>query len=69
MATMGTVNMDMRSFHLNFEVNALQVRTESVKRMVADYERDQQYTTQIVYEKFMNKCVIKRMLESGARLQ
>lgn len=68
MATIGTANMDMRSFHLNFEVNALLVRTESVKRMVADYERDLQYTTQIVHEKFMNKRVTKRMLESGARL-
>jgi cardiolipin synthase len=60
--------MDMRSFHLNFEVNALLLQTESVTRIVADFERDLLSTTQIVQETFMNKRMVVRMLESAARL-
>ncbi|WP_379130015.1 cardiolipin synthase [Paenibacillus sp. sgz500958] len=67
-ATIGTANMDMRSFHLNFEVNALLLQTESVKRIVADFERDLLSTTQIVEEKFMDKKLYQRLLESAARL-
>ncbi|MDH6371117.1 cardiolipin synthase [Paenibacillus sp. VTT E-133280] len=67
-ATIGTANMDMRSFHLNFEVNALLLQTESVTRIVADFERDLLSTTQIVQETFMNKRMVVRMLESAARL-
>lgn len=67
-ATIGTANMDMRSFHLNFEVNALLLQTESVSRIVADFERDLLSTRQIVHETFMNKRLLERMLESAARL-
>lgn len=67
-ASIGTANMDMRSFHLNFEVNALLVRTGSVKTMVKDFERDLKSTTRINEEKFVNKRVIVRFLESAARL-
>lgn len=67
-ATIGTANMDMRSFHLNFEVNALLVETESVLQMVQDFERDLQFATLIDQDKFMNKPIIFRLLESGARL-
>lgn len=67
-ATIGTANMDMRSFHLNFEVNALLVETESVQQMVNDFERDLQYTNLIDRDTFMNKRIIVRLLESGARL-
>lgn len=67
-ATIGTANMDMRSFHLNFEVNALLLQTESVSRIVADFERDLLSTRQIVHETFMNKRLLERLLESAARL-
>ncbi|WP_410512661.1 cardiolipin synthase [Paenibacillus sp. BR2-3] len=67
-ATIGTANMDMRSFHLNFEVNALLLQTDSVKRIVADFERDLLSTRQIVEETFMDKRLHERLLESAARL-
>ena len=67
-ATIGTANMDMRSFHLNFEVNALLLQTESVARIVADFERDLLSTNLIVHETFMDKRVMVRLLESAARL-
>lgn len=67
-ATIGTANMDMRSFHLNFEVNALLLQTDSVARIVSDFERDLLSTRQIVHENFMNKRFVERLLESAARL-
>lgn len=67
-ATIGTANMDMRSFHLNFEVNALLVETESVQQMVQDFERDLKFAALIDQDKFMNKPIVHRLLESGARL-
>ncbi|MCM3338644.1 cardiolipin synthase [Paenibacillus sp. MER TA 81-3] len=67
-ATIGTANMDMRSFHLNFEVNAILMRTDSVAALVEDFERDLQYTTPIEEEEFAHKKMITRFLESAARL-
>jgi cardiolipin synthase len=67
-ASVGTANMDMRSFHLNFEVTALLVRTESVQKMVSDFERDLTFTSRIDSERFARKKVLVRFLESAARL-
>lgn len=67
-ATVGTANMDMRSFHLNFEVNALLVRTDSIAQMVKDFERDLLSTKQIEYKEFMEKKLFVRFMESAARL-
>ncbi|CAM2928153.1 cardiolipin synthase [Paenibacillus sediminis] len=67
-ATVGTANMDMRSFHLNFEVNALLIGTASVQKMVADFKRDLLNTRLINPKEYRNKKLVKRLLESGARL-
>ena len=68
MASIGTANMDMRSFHLNFEVSALLVETESVQQVVNDFERDLNNAALIDQDSFMNKGMVIRLLESGARL-
>lgn len=67
-ASIGTANMDMRSFHLNFEVTALLVRTESVQKMVTDFERDLTFTSKIDSEEFARRKVLVRFMESLARL-
>ncbi|GAA0138209.1 cardiolipin synthase [Paenibacillus sp. YSY-4.3] len=67
-ATVGTANMDMRSFHLNFEVNALLVQSDSIAQMVKDFERDLLFTKQIEYKAFMEKRLFVRFMESAARL-
>lgn len=67
-ATIGTANMDMRSFHLNFEVNALLIRTESVEQLTREFQQDLESAVQILDEQFANKKVITRFLESAARL-
>ena len=68
MATIGTTNLDMRSFHLNFEVNALLVRTRSVEQLVRNYERDLLSTRLMDKEQFLRRRVTARFMESVARL-
>ncbi|SDG53981.1 cardiolipin synthetase 2 [Fontibacillus panacisegetis] len=67
-ATIGTANMDMRSFHLNFEVNALLVQTDSIATLVKEFERDLLFAKMIDKETFMNKKIFVRFMESAARL-
>jgi len=67
-ASIGTANMDMRSFHLNFEVNAFLYGTQSVKRLVEDFEADLEHAPMIDKKRFAKKRYGVRMLESAARL-
>ncbi|MNE04197.1 Major cardiolipin synthase ClsA [compost metagenome] len=67
-ATIGTANMDMRSFHLNFEVNALLVQTDSIATLVKEFERDLLFAKMIDMEEFVNKKIFIRFMESAARL-
>ncbi|MNR68475.1 putative cardiolipin synthase YwiE [compost metagenome] len=60
--------MDMRSFHLNFEVSALLVQSDSVRKIVEDFERDLHSTKLIERKAFMKKRVVVRLMESAARL-
>ncbi|MDQ0215657.1 cardiolipin synthase [Oikeobacillus pervagus] len=68
LASIGTANMDMRSFHLNFEVNAFLYHTESNKSLVKEYERDLIYSKEIVLEQFRKRHLGHRLLESTSRL-
>jgi len=68
LASIGTSNMDMRSFHLNFEVNAFLFRTESTQKLVREYANDLQFSKKIELEKFQQRHIGYRLLESTARL-
>ncbi|OIJ10435.1 cardiolipin synthase [Anaerobacillus alkalilacustris] len=67
-ASIGTANMDMRSFHLNFEVNAFLYKTKSVHTLVSDYIYDMEHSTIISYEQFQKRSILKRIVESTSRL-
>lgn len=67
-ASIGTANMDMRSFHLNFEVNAFLYRTKSVTTLVSDYIFDLEHSRQIDYELFKKRPIFHRVIESTSRL-
>ncbi|MQL30762.1 cardiolipin synthase, partial [Escherichia coli] len=45
LASIGTANMDMRSFHLNFEVNAFLYQTPSVQTLVDDFINDFEHSS------------------------
>ncbi|WP_017726937.1 cardiolipin synthase [Halalkalibacterium ligniniphilum] len=67
-ASIGTSNMDMRSFHLNFEVNAFLYRTKSVTTLVSDFVYDLEYSNQLSFELFKNRPLFYRVIESTSRL-
>lgn len=68
LASIGTSNMDMRSFHLNFEVNAFLYRTRSTQFLVNDFMNDLEESSEIELETFRKRPFLKRMMESTARL-
>nr|WP_263328324.1 cardiolipin synthase [Neobacillus sp. Marseille-Q6967] len=67
-ASIGTSNMDMRSFHLNFEVNAFLFRTNSTQKLVAEYLNDLEYAIQLDIDAFNKRHIGLRLLESTSRL-
>ncbi len=68
LASIGTSNMDMRSFHLNFEVNAFLYRTKSTQKLVTEYLNDLKDSEQLDLEIFRERNLGIRLLESTARL-
>ncbi|WP_313800669.1 cardiolipin synthase [Cytobacillus sp.] len=68
LASIGTSNMDMRSFHLNFEVNAFLYRTRSTQKLVKEYINDLKNSRKIDISKFKKRHIGYRMIESTSRL-
>lgn len=68
LASIGTSNMDMRSFHLNFEVNAFLYNTKSTKKLVEGYLQDIEDSTLLQVEDFNKRHLGYRLLESLSRL-
>lgn len=68
LASIGTSNMDMRSFHLNFEVNAFLFRTKSTQKLVAEYINDLEYAKELELTSFNKRHIGLRLIESTARL-
>jgi cardiolipin synthase A/B len=67
-ASIGTSNMDMRSFHLNFEVNAFLYRTGSTQKMVNDFLKDLLESREIHIETFSQRHLGLKIMESTCRL-
>ncbi|MCD8508553.1 MAG: cardiolipin synthase [Bacillus sp. (in: Bacteria)] len=67
-ASIGTANMDMRSFHLNFEANAFLYQTRSVETLVSDFVYDMEHSTVIRLSVFKNRSLLQKLIESTSRL-
>lgn len=67
-ASIGTANMDMRSFHLNFEVNVFLFGTSSIRDLVAHYEEDLEESEKISAVQYHKRGYWERTKESFARL-
>lgn len=68
LASIGTSNMDMRSFHLNFEVNVFLYRTRSTQKLVSEYGNDLQLSKEIEMNHFKKRHIGYRLIESMSRL-
>lgn len=67
-ATVGSTNMDFRSFEHNFEVNAFIYNSDFAKRSREIYVNDMQTCYELTLEKWEKRSVWKRITESFVRL-
>ena len=66
--SIGTANFDIRSFKLNFEVNAIIYDTEITKNYEKIFLEDEKVCIPLDKNEFNNRGVIKRFMESIIRL-
>lgn len=64
----GTANMDIRSFALNFEVNAVIYNPEKAAEMERIFKEDLKYCTQITRDKYAGRNLRVRLKEQVCRL-
>ncbi|MDD2401230.1 MAG: cardiolipin synthase [Clostridia bacterium] len=67
-SSIGSANMDQRSFNLNFEVNALIYDKATAKKLEENFLNDLKTANMIELEKFSARPLNKRFIESIAKL-
>lgn len=67
-ASVGTANMDIRSFQLNYEVNAFMYDAATADRLERDFAQDLSDSIRFSLEDYNSRSILKRAKESGARL-
>jgi cardiolipin synthase len=67
-ASVGTANMDIRSFKHNFEVNAILYGREAVQKLTDQFKQDIRDSKEIMLEEFKHRKAISRLKESFSRL-
>lgn len=67
-SSIGSANMDQRSFSLNFEVNAFIYDPETASRLERDFQEDLKFAEKIDLEKFKKRPLSRHFIESVARL-
>lgn len=68
LASVGTANVDIRSFKLNFETNAFLYDTQLAGKVEEQFLHDQDHSQEVTIEQYQNRPVHSRILESLARL-
>ncbi|MFB5191866.1 cardiolipin synthase [Alicyclobacillus fastidiosus] len=67
-ASVGTANIDIRSFKLNFEVNAMIYNTTTASRLMNIFEEDLQHCKELTMEEYRARPRLSKIAESCARL-
>ena len=67
-SSVGTANMDNRSFDQNFEVNALIYDTDITKNLENTFLTDLENSKQIIIDEWQNRSKIRKVKESLSRL-
>jgi len=68
LASVGTANVDIRSFKLNFETNAFLYDTKLARKVEEQFLNDQAHCREITIEQYQNRPIHSRILESLTRL-
>jgi len=67
-ASVGTTNMDIRSFYLNFEVNVMLYHTKAIQTLLNDFNIDFSRGTEIIYTQWKQRALKSRVIQSIAQL-
>ncbi|MEZ4793005.1 MAG: cardiolipin synthase [Gelidibacter sp.] len=67
-STVGTSNMDNRSFNINFEINAIVYNEEKSLELKSHFLEDLKDSEEIDYERWMNRSKLQKLQESYCRL-
>lgn len=67
-STVGTANIDVRSFRLNFEVNAFMYDREISHELAEIFEKDIQNCTELTYDQYLDRPRMIKVKESISRL-
>ena len=67
-SSVGTANMDYRSFDQNFEVNAMIYDVEIAKKLTQQFESDKQQCVTLQLSRWQQRPLRKRLVESASRL-
>ncbi|MET0786735.1 MAG: cardiolipin synthase [Paenisporosarcina sp.] len=67
-STVGTANIDVRSFKLNFEVNAFIYDRETSRQLAELFEQDMLLSTELTMERYEGRSRLIKMKESFSRL-
>ena len=67
-ASTGSANMDLRSFMLNFEINAFIYDRKVIDLMKEDFFEDMKNSEEINKDKFKDRSIVQKSKESVARL-
>ncbi|WP_219835828.1 cardiolipin synthase [Paenibacillus sp. R14(2021)] len=68
LASVGTANMDMRSFFSNFEINAMLFDGKAIKRLESDFMRDLEACEEVNRSQFQKRPVWQKASEVAARM-
>ncbi len=66
--SIGTANLDIRSFHLNFEVNAFIYDKEVNNNVAKDFLDDLEVSREVVLAEYINRPITDKIKESVARI-
>ncbi|MCM3569509.1 cardiolipin synthase [Neobacillus mesonae] len=67
-ASVGTMNIDTRSFRLNFEVNAIVYDEKIAQTLHSSFLRDSALCSELTLERYMERSALMRIKESISRL-
>ena len=68
LASVGSANMDNRSFYLDFEICAFVYAQSLAERLKLDFEQDLNESSELDLKAFQSRPVLERLKESSARL-
>ncbi|MDD3392889.1 MAG: cardiolipin synthase [Bacilli bacterium] len=67
-ASIGTVNMDYRSFDLHFEITAILFFDKAIKSLVSDFKNDLKNSGEILWDNWKKRSFFRKTIESVVKI-